>query len=298
MIIFTEKEATKLFEGNEGREVLSYIVKQGAGKKEYLSDGLWVDKPLGKIRGSRYNFNGWDKEIENIIKIWNYLKSKSSQIAVRGDEIIRKIINSQLKKEELVFFSPWGPRYNRKESKIDKEDLEIRTLKEIEEIFKEFNLRDYKINFILMPADVYGTEINNLPEQFVSNYFSYLGDLARLILGSLAKISIAPWSKIRTENREKYEKLKREIDNRFFDFIKGGEYEKAFETACFFNCENEQRAKMSARKYCIERLVEGNIISEVYDPIKLSLVRKEKDALDGPLRRIYIIKNKAPWMGG
>ena len=44
--------------------------------------------------------------------------------------------------------------------------------------------------------------------------------------------------------------------------------------------------------------MEGNIVNEVYSPLKLSLVRREKDALDGPLKRIYIVQNKAPWLGG
>ena len=44
--------------------------------------------------------------------------------------------------------------------------------------------------------------------------------------------------------------------------------------------------------------MEGILVDQIYDPIKLSLVRKEKDILDGPLKRVYIVKSMAPWLGG
>ena len=39
------------------------------------------------------------------------------------------------------------------------------------------------------------------------------------------------------------------------------------------------------------------------DPIIKSVMerlfaRKEKDILDGPLKRVYIVKSMAPWLGG
>ena len=89
--------------------------------------------------------------------------------------------------------------------------------------------------------------------------------------------------------------MEKEINKNFKGLVKRGEYEKAVRVATTFNPEQPE---YSARRYCIERLAEANIISETFDPVKLSIVRAEKDTLDGPLKRVYVIENKAPWLGG
>jgi hypothetical protein len=194
-------------------------------------------------------------------------------------------------------FSPWGPRYNNRSPKIEENDPETNTLREIKNIFNKFNDLGYTIKFLLMPADAYGTEVNNLSQTFVTDYFKWLEDRTNKELKTLNQcdVEVKLWSEIREEQKNRYDTLSFEIDQNFNSYIKDGEFQNAMQVAKVFNPKN---AQSSARKYCIERLVEGNIINEIYTPIKLSLVRKEKDTLDGPLKRIYLIKNRAPWLGG
>jgi hypothetical protein len=286
----TPREAIKLFGGSEGRQILDYVTKKGFASYEYLVGDNWLPYPTGQVRGVRYNLETTLSDVNCIANIWRYIKDRSIQTPEKPDKILEQLAIAKLTSKNLRLFSPWGPRYNRDSPRIERNDPEIATLKEIRTIFDRFEENGYKIDYLLMPADTYGTEVNGLSKEFVSDYFKWLEEWAYQELGN---VEVKPWSVIRDEQRKRYDELSSEINQNFSDWIKEGEYRNAVKVARVFNPE---RAEQSARKYCIERLVEGIIISEVYDPIKLSLVRKEKDSLDGPLKRIYIIQNRAPWL--
>lgn len=298
MLYFTPKNATELFGGNEGRQALDYITRQSYGNREYLVDGEWLSEPTGKITGQRYNFGEDGKLLEDVWiigEMWKYVKRLSIEQPEKPDKILEQMIDAKLQPQPLRLFSPWGPRYKKSSPKIEESDPEIATLKEMFMVLYQFKAVGYAPGLLLMPADVYGTEINDLPEQFVRDYFRWLEEAALRRLDSVADITVKPWSEIRNENRELYNMWCSLARMDFNDLVKTGELEKAVRVAQNFNPSS---AEGSARKYCMERLVEAALIADLYDPIKLSLVRKEKDALDGPLKRIYIIKNRAPWMEG
>lgn len=292
LVVFTPREAIELFGGNEGRQILDYVTKNGYGSREYLVDGMWLPEPKGQIKGVRYNLETTLSDVICVADVWRYIKDRSIQTPEKSDKILEQLAKARLIPENLRLFSPWGPRYNRGSSRIEETDPEVATLREIRAIFNRVGESGYTIDFLLMPADAYGTEVNSLSKDFVSDYFKWLEELAYKELG---EVKIKLWSTIRDEQRKRYDEFSGEIDQNFSDWIKDGEYRNAVKVARVFNPE---KAEQSARRYCIERLVEGNIISEAYDPIKLSLVRKEKDSLDGPLKRIYIVQKRAPWLGG
>ena len=269
----------ELFGGCEGKQISEWIVKQGFGRKTFTT---------------RYVFDS-PQIVADIANAWRYIKEKSIEKPVKPDEILQQLTTSRLKTEKLRLFSPWGPRYNslyspvnRTSPLVQKTDPEMDTLREIKTILAEFRARGYVVDFLLMPADVYGTEINRLPRQFVGDYFESLEDAARK---EIPDLTLKPWSSIREENSSRYEELKAAIE-RNFDYERS-EYLKAVRVAKVFNPGMPEE---SARRYCIERTIEAIIISEVYDPIKMGLVRKEKDALDGPLKRVYIVQERAPWL--
>ena len=234
-------------------------------------------------------------EVDAVAAIWNYIKDVSIERPVKSDKILEKLACAAFNQTPVRLFSPWGPRYKNPSPRIQESDPEVNTLLEMKAVVDEFQSRGVKTNILIMPADVYGTEINGLPADFVYSYFSYLEDMAR---GKLGNVDIKSWSSIRRENWEMYEKvtlnpdesLERELE-RVFD----KEFEKAGVVARRFNPSN---AMTSAKRYIVERLAEAMIIDSVYSPVKLSLVRKEKDSLDGPLPRVYLVKNRAPWMAG
>ena len=202
---------------------------------------------------------------------------------------------ARLQEGALQIFSPWGPRYKKTAAKIEPSDPEIGTLREIKLAFEAFAGRNYQIRFLLMPADTYGIDINGLNSGFVREYFKWLEDAAYSELAKVAAVEVKPWSRIIEHSKYAYEELKREIRDDFFTRVGDRQYERAVMTALRFNPANVEQ---SARNYCIERVAEAEIIESLYGPIKMSLVRKEKDSLDGKLKRIYIISNRAPWMRG
>lgn len=206
------------------------------------------------------------------------------------------LFNAQQQNKQVQFFSPWGPRYKNKSSLIRSEDPEMRTLQELGEIFGTLSEKGFPVRFLLMPADLYGTAINGLSPNVVQDYFKSLEERAREKLSVTSEVLVRPWSQIR-ERSWLYESLQEEVTEDFSRFVSATEYNSALKTAQAFN---PQKIEESARAYCVERVVEGRIIEKLYSPIKLSLVRKEKDMLDGPLKRLYVIseQNRAPWLAG
>jgi hypothetical protein len=197
--------------------------------------------------------------------------------------------------KQIPFFSPWGPRYKKNSPLIKEDDLEVKTLEEIRLLFDGIKSKGYSVDFLLMPADFYGTNINNLSPPFVREYFACLRTFAKERLDDVCTLSVRPWSAFRVEYVTEYETLRQEIEKNPNDYFSDEQFEEALKTARVFNPKN---AYASAWNYCVERVVEAAIIKKLYSPIKLSLVRKEKDILDGPLKRLYVIQNKAPWLGG
>ncbi|MBI1972238.1 MAG: hypothetical protein HYS53_02960, partial [Candidatus Aenigmarchaeota archaeon] len=310
MVYFTPQDAIELFGGNEGRQALDYITGKGYdrttgqfyGYREYLVDGSWITEPLGRVSGSRYRVNAGD--VWAIAEAWKYIKRISVEKPEKPDKILEQLIDARLEPakmpvgtlvQKLRLFSPWGPRYQNSSPEIKESDPEIATLKEMRTALYQFSAAGYVPNLLLMPADVYGTEINGLPERFVREYFKWLEEAALATLGGVADVNIMPWSEIRSNNKKRYAELKRGFEKEFVALVKPGEFAKAVKVAAAFG---SGRPEQDAKRYCVERMAEAEVIYSAFkDPIKLSLVRKEKDALDGPLKRIYIIKNRAPWMG-
>lgn len=295
--IFTSSQIENLFGDNQGKTLLDYLCKKNIISKKYYIDNNWIpskninsEKKL-RIRGVGYILNELEEQaIKDVASTWNYIKSKSFEKPVYQERILEQLAEERLNSEgKLKFFSPWGPRYKNPNSAIKKDDPEIRTLNEMKNVLEQFSNNGYIVELVLMPADVYGTEINGLPENFVYSYFRNLKNVAEDTIKGSVDIKVIPWSEIRDENMAEYSKLKNQIK------ISRKEYNKSVKTAKNFNPDKPEE---SAKQYCIERLAEAEIIEKCYSPIKLSLVRREKDSLDGLLKRVYMIENKAPWMEG
>ncbi len=294
LAVFTKQEVVEIFGGNEGTGILDYITRNQYGGREYLVDGVWRKTPEGRISGYRYDVEDFAVELVDITAAWKFIKDSSIENPAKPDKILEQLALARLQQGNLQIFSPWGPRYKKNTAKIVAGDPEIDTLREINQVFGRLVENNYKIRFLLMPADTYGTEINGLDKNFVKEYFKCLENAAYSELAKVADVEVMPWSRI-TEICKSYEEIKREIEVNFSARIGDSEYERAVNTARRFNPRN---AEQSARKYCIERATEAEIIQSLYEPIKMSLVRKEKDSLDGPLKRIYIIGKRAPWLRG
>lgn len=194
-------------------------------------------------------------------------------------------IRETLQNPVLNLFSPWGPKYSYKERGIRVGEAEIQTLKEINTFLSFLSQQGYQTNYFLLFADSYGTEINGLPSSVVKDYFRNLQEYVQ----ENFSWPVRYWSELRKNPR--YLELKGEVSARFGEYVPSEVFSENLETAKKFS-----GSMNSAREYSIERVVEGLLIEEEYSPLKISLVKKEKDTLDGPLKRIYVINSRKPWM--
>lgn len=283
MNVFTRPEIAELFGGGEGVQLANALVRNGIGKRIYLP----VDERRLHVE---YEFDG--RKLEDVARLWRYFEEKQVEKPVYSDRILWQAGCARFLGETLRLFSPWGARYRRSSPRIERDDAEIATLQELRDILAAIKSFGYDVSFLLMPADAYATEINNLPKEFVDEYFAALRDAAFRELED--SVLVKPWSEIRVENSADYAALKAEAENSLRR--RGSLREKYYAALKAARNFNPRNAAESARKYCAERFAEGCLIAQLFDPIKLSLVRKEKDALDGPLKRLYVVRNRAPWL--
>ncbi|MBS1266942.1 MAG: hypothetical protein MAG795_00911 [Candidatus Woesearchaeota archaeon] len=197
-------------------------------------------------------------------------------------EKIKDRLDSQ---ENLSLFTPWGPKYTYLETGTQLGQPEKQTLQELSEFVTFLKENGYNPQLNVMFADTYGTDINGLPKKEVLDYFNNLDAQIQ----NIDSVQGVWWSELK--DCERYWDLKSSVESNFFDYISKDEFRENVRTAIKFGGGIE-----SARTYSIERIVEGMLIEEMYKPIKVSLVKPEKDVLDGPLARIYIIENRKPWM--
>lgn len=236
------------------------------------------------------------REVDLALMFLNTKKEESGkQKPVRFEDIVNKLASCRIENSELCFFSPWGPRYKIKTTEIKETSAEISTLKEIEEILENFVDLGFRVRFVIMPADTYGTDINNLSQGFVDVYFNSLNKAVQDVMSPLTTsgnlvIDFTHWSRIKSENLEEYSRIRETLPQLPLDGLMRDALRKA-------KVMNPNDIDRSASKYVEERVTEAILIDRLYNPIKLSLVKKENDGADlQSFMRVYVIKNKAPWM--
>lgn len=196
----------------------------------------------------------------------------------------------RLRQEDIFLFSPWGPRYSFEERGriIRPEDKEVRALHFLANLQDELrqNLPNRRWRWLFLGADLYGTRINNLPSDAVSEYFSSLEEWVRKLIPN-AEFRL--WSDY-DEETEEYRRVARE---HLREWVSTGVRQRAQLTAARMGRGGDPA------EYLIERLAEAMLIEERYQPIKVSVVDRAKDAeVDHDLPRLYFVPADlhAPWL--
>lgn len=200
------------------------------------------------------------------------------------------LILPRLRKKEIMLFTPWGPRYNTGRCNcINGNDREIEALKFLSGILDEFskNMSNKKFSWLFLGADLYGTRINKLPEDWVREYFYSLSEwLQRIIPMSDFKL----WSEF--DKSAEYMRYKIRLD--FDKYIPRSILQRAELTAKAMGRGSDPK------QYLIERVAEAMLIETKFSPIKVSCVARHKDAkVDCGLPCLYLLPDNllAPWMG-
>ena len=177
--------------------------------------------------------------MRDVDNAWKFITGRRRQRPVGLEEVIEQMAVSRFEDRELTFFSPWGPRYKIKDPEIGGSSPEMATIRELREIFEAMVGFGLKPKLLLMPADAYGIEINNLSPNFVLQYFNSLARMVVGELGDLINVEITPWSAIREENMDLYRQLSErradELNEKYALLLR-----TAMRTARVLNPQNER----------------------------------------------------------
>lgn len=262
-------------------------------EREYFVDGEWtLGSPKQKPDATRVVFDDIDKFRvgRDTYFAWQDLLERKKFGTERPEEVIKRLFESRLSRNSLTLFVPWGVR-SQGEPKYEEVVLDM-----IKSFQDSMIRRKINAKVLLMPADLYATQVNRIDEELTTHYFMYVKNQA-----VERGFDVKPWSVIRTENIDIYKKRARELAPKFIvELVGNGKVLEAFDTARRRSGYSRQKdVEGAAFSYLRERICEAEIVESVYKPIKVSAVSKNKDNIvDRDLPRVYIIPQEYqfPWL--
>ncbi len=265
------------------------VLKNTGVDYQYLIDDNWTNISPDKRPQSKRAFF---PDIESFRKAreayftWTDLSPFiGKEKPVFPEEIIKRFMNSISSRLPLTIFIPWGFRT---EGQFGWKETE--TMNKINEILSLVNQRKINQQVLIMLADIYATEINNLPVSAVKEYFFTVEQEAKK-----RSYQVLPWSKIRNNNLRQYEVLCQKYTNEEINKI----LPQYVINSALKAAEKRGQTKNCSLAYLRERLCEAEIIEERFKPVKLSMVAKNKDeGVDLNLPRLYLIPEylRFPWL--
>ncbi|MBI4015417.1 MAG: hypothetical protein HY362_01725 [Candidatus Aenigmarchaeota archaeon] len=199
--------------------------------------------------------------------------SKASYIMENKDMVRERVLKGQ-------FFQPFGISTDGVFNSRCR--AAVRLTKNILRYLKRYGI---DAELLIMPADSYAMEVNGYSKDIVDRFICDMEGFCSG--GSNPRTNIVRWSKIREDNRGRYEELSRGFSVPI-DIL-----QRLQERAQRFSLLSPVA---SAARYASERYAEARIINEVLEPIKISAADTDVDVLDGTLPRIYPFKmSKFPW---
>jgi hypothetical protein len=279
-------------------------------KREYFINGDWTSNvSCGQVPDKRrFSLSREDFSMaRNTYNAWKLLTNNSISDPVNKEEIMNRIMEPQLTDRyyglfdtlfgckfnfSLNLFIPWGVR-----ALGTFGDPEIQVLDKIKILSDrlKFNCK-VRNKVLIMPADIYATEVNNIDPELVGRYFSKITAEAES-----RGFEVEPWSTIRAKNRQRYEELanrldKNEIKRILSPFVIDSAMKAAKKRS---NRTSSEDIENAAFAYLRERMCEADIIEETRKPVKVSAVAKNKDnEVDRALPRVYLIppEEQFPWL--
>ena len=268
---------------------LQQVLKQAGVTYQYLIDNRWQEIISGKKPdGKKAVFTDIDifrKSREAYFTWANLTSFLEKEKPVFPEKIIQRLMLAAYSDKPLTIFIPWGFRA---QGKFGGKELDA--MGWIDDILSVISRRRITFQVLLMPADIYATEINNLPVRAVEEYFLTVEQEAKK-----RSYPVLPWSQIRNKNLQQYKVLRRKYTNKEINQI----LPSFVIIGAFKAAEKRGQKKDSAFAYLRERLCEAEIIEETFKPVKLSMVAKNKDeGVDLNLPRLYLLPEylQFPWL--
>lgn len=285
---------------------LQRIFKELGVTYEYQVASMWTaERPTQKPDGKRIVFNdvGRFRTARDVYFAWKAISEMKSYDPVLPEKSIQRLLSSRQSQPDffpdgsydrqlLCLFVPWGVR-----PKGEFGDPEKAVLEKIRSLQVTLNKRGVNAQVLIMPADLYATEVNR---QVSSNEATRYFDNVTL-WSNLTGFFVKPWSEIRQNNLIVYQKRSVQLtDGEIIKILGKNIVNEALEAAGRRSGYNDKaEIEKSAFAYLRERICEAEIIEAVYKPIKVSAVGKNKDnGVDRELPRIYILTSELqfPWL--
>lgn len=229
---------------------------------------------------------------QNAEAAWEATKPLLTENSVySGDFISRFAMSSSTK--PLTLFVPWGVRPTDKF--MNNEKMALDTVQNYQNLLKKYEVPS---NVLIMPADVYATEVNNYDPTTTNDYFSIVRNESKA-----RGFQVKPWSQIRKDNQALYDRVliyEANIDSLWRSTPKKLWYDGLLKAAYRRSGkESSQEIARAAFDYLKERVAEARVIESIYKPIKLSMVEPNKDdVVDRDLPRLYLLPSaiRFPWI--
>lgn len=273
------------------------LALKGAGAtREYKFDTGWSRETPSKEKkpqGVRIVFDTVEnfRAARDVYFAWQDIKTLRVDDPVRPEETVQRLMNARTTNQPLTLFVPWGVRPEGKRGTAETE-----TMDKLKAFQYTLVFRNIPTKLMLMPADLYATEVNNISKEKTDAYFTWIKELAEE-----RRFSYKPWSEIRAENQTYYTKRAEELTRKTIeDMFIPAKILEALDTARRRSgYDGRYRAEEAAFAYLRERLIEAEIVESVYKPVKVSCVTKNKDnGVDVDLPRLYCLPDESrfPWL--
>ncbi len=256
---------------------------------QYLIDKCWQEIIVGKKPDAKRavfpDIDIFRKSRETYFTWTNLSSFLEKEKPVFPEKIIQRLMLAAYSDNPVTIFIPWGFR-----AQGGFGGKELEAMKWIDDILSVIRQRRITSQTLLMPADIYAIEINNLPVNAVEEYFLTIEQEAKK-----RSYQVLPWSKIRNNNLQQYKVLRRKYTNEEINRI----LPPYIIISALKAAEKRGQKNDCAFAYLRERLCEAEIIEETFRPVKLSLVAKNKDeGVDLNLPRLYLLPEylQFPWL--
>ncbi len=181
------------------------------------------------------------------------------QGVAQQNELSQRVLTCIKNNQPIPIIFVWGPPYEgqgQQDIFSSKNSPESRMANEIEATISNLGSVGVQLQPILLYADVYGTEINQISSQEVNTYFSRLKERFSTFAIPLS------WSEVRENNFEQYSTYKTNFIESISDVSDESVRNSMMIQEKLGRSLTLPRARELALKYKIERLTEGKILNE------------------------------------
>jgi hypothetical protein len=267
-------------------------------------NGEWQETQLtSRPEAYQVVFDGLDQlsKARGCFSVWRAIEEIRKEKPVFPEKAFARLARARETDSPVTLFVPWGinPEWIETAEDINLNSPEAEVLGRIKAFQELLAANRIKSQVLLMPADLYATEVNNFDSSVANSYMEWLKYLADKF-GYETK----PWSEIRQENQTEYDRLRQKIT---LERIEANDELRARLSKAYLTAKKRSgyetwgQQKEAALAYVTERLCEAVIVEEKYQPIKVSCVEPGKDGpLDGEIPRLYLIPDslRFPWLKG